>query len=165
MTQPLPTHELIERLRAGLSSDGRKVQNGLDVSTSLRVPGALSGPLAGVSFIAGVAGALALSESPYPRQSTSKGRDPSPGPRPSSRRAMLVPLGGGAAIPLPSKNAYEVPRRRSRASATTPVTTSARVAATVIDSGVIGDRRSRPARWPWGSPRRWPSRLPWLWSR
>ena len=51
---------------------------------------------------------------------------------------MLVPLGGGAAIPLPSKNAYEVPRRRSRASATTPVTTSARVAATVIDSGVIG---------------------------
>jgi hypothetical protein len=101
MTQPLPTHELIERLRAGLSSDGRKVQNGLDVSTSLRVPGALSGPLAGVSFIAGVAGALALSESPYPRQSTSKGRDPSPGPRPSSRRAMLVPLVGGAAIPLP----------------------------------------------------------------
>jgi hypothetical protein len=57
MTQPLPTHELIERLRAGLSSDGRKVQNGLDVSSSLRVPGALSGPLAGVSFITGVAGA------------------------------------------------------------------------------------------------------------
>ena len=35
--------------------------------TSLRVPGALSGPLAGTSFIAGVAGALALSDSPYPR--------------------------------------------------------------------------------------------------
>ena len=35
--------------------------------TSLRVPGALSGPLAGTSFIAGVAGAVALSESPYPR--------------------------------------------------------------------------------------------------
>ena len=34
--------------------------------TSLRVPGALSGPLAGTSFIAGVAGAVALSESPYP---------------------------------------------------------------------------------------------------
>ena len=35
--------------------------------TSLRVPGALSGPLAGTSFIAGVAGAVALSDSPYPR--------------------------------------------------------------------------------------------------
>jgi len=67
MDQPLPTHELIERLRAGLSSDGRKVQVGLDVATSLRVPGALSGPLAGASFIAGVAGAVALSDSPYPR--------------------------------------------------------------------------------------------------
>ena len=35
--------------------------------TSSRVPGALSGPLAGASFIAGVAGAVALSDSPYPR--------------------------------------------------------------------------------------------------
>ena len=35
--------------------------------TSLRVPGALSGPLAGTTFVAGVAGAAALSESPYPR--------------------------------------------------------------------------------------------------
>lgn len=67
MTQPLLTHELIERLGAGLWSDGRKVQGGLDVSTSLRVPGALSGPLAGTSFIAGVAGAVALSDSPFPR--------------------------------------------------------------------------------------------------
>src|SRR3712207_7120928 len=67
MTQPLPTHELIERLKSELSSDGRKVLGGLDISTSLRVPGALSGPLAGVSFIAGVAAALALSGSPYPR--------------------------------------------------------------------------------------------------
>src|SRR5215217_4140332 len=35
--------------------------------TSFRDPGALSGPLAGVSFIAGVAGAMALADSPYPR--------------------------------------------------------------------------------------------------
>ena len=35
--------------------------------TSSRVPGALSGPLAGASFVAGVAGAVALSDSPYPR--------------------------------------------------------------------------------------------------
>ena len=67
MDQTLPTHGLIEPLRAGLSSDGRKVQGGLDVSTSLRVPGALSGPLAGASFIAGVVGAVAMSDSPYPR--------------------------------------------------------------------------------------------------
>ena len=65
MTQPLPPHELIELLRTRLSADGRKVQSELDVSTSLRVPGALSGPLAGASFVAGVAGAL--SGSPYPR--------------------------------------------------------------------------------------------------
>jgi hypothetical protein len=37
-------------------------------------------------------------------------------------------------LPLPSKKAYEAPRRRSRASATTPDTISARV----IDSGAIG---------------------------
>lgn len=30
-------------------------------------PGALSGPLAGVSFVAGVAGAMALADLPYPR--------------------------------------------------------------------------------------------------
>ena len=35
--------------------------------TPSRVPGALSGPLAGISFVAGVAGAVALSDSPYPR--------------------------------------------------------------------------------------------------
>jgi hypothetical protein len=35
--------------------------------TSSRVSGALSGPSAGTSFIAGVAGAVALSDSPYPR--------------------------------------------------------------------------------------------------
>ena len=67
MDQTLPTHELIERLRARLSSEGRKVQRELDASSSSRVPGALSGPLAGASFIAGVAGAVSLSDSPYPR--------------------------------------------------------------------------------------------------
>ena len=33
----------------------------------IRDPGALSGPLAGASFIGGVAGAMALADSPYPR--------------------------------------------------------------------------------------------------
>jgi hypothetical protein len=35
--------------------------------TAPRDPGALGGPLAGVSFVAGVAGALSLADSPYPR--------------------------------------------------------------------------------------------------
>ena len=35
--------------------------------TSSREPGALRGPLEGASFIVGVAGAVALSDSPYPR--------------------------------------------------------------------------------------------------
>jgi hypothetical protein len=67
MDQPLPTRELIRRLTARLSSEDRKVQRGSDASTSSGVHGALSGPLAGASFIAGVAGAVALSDSPYPR--------------------------------------------------------------------------------------------------
>ena len=37
------------------------------VSPSLRDPGALSGTLAGVSFVGGVAGAMTLADSPYPR--------------------------------------------------------------------------------------------------
>src|SRR5215217_9173300 len=37
------------------------------VSPSFRDPGALRGPLAGVSFVGGVAGAMALADSPYPR--------------------------------------------------------------------------------------------------
>ena len=36
-------------------------------AAALRHPGALSGPLAGASFVAGVAGALALADAPYPR--------------------------------------------------------------------------------------------------
>ena len=40
-------------------------------------PGALSGPLAGISFIAGVAGAMALADLPYPRP----GSDPAQIPR------------------------------------------------------------------------------------
>jgi hypothetical protein len=36
-------------------------------STSLSDPGALTGPLAGASFIGGVAAAMALADSPYPR--------------------------------------------------------------------------------------------------
>ena len=41
-------------------------------------------------------------------------------------------------LPLPSKKAYEALRRRSTASAMTPETTNASVAARVINSGVIG---------------------------
>ncbi len=36
-------------------------------STELRDPGALSGPLTGVSFLAGVGGGVAIANSPYPR--------------------------------------------------------------------------------------------------
>jgi hypothetical protein len=68
MAQALPTHALIERLRARLASDGRKTQGGeLDSSISLPLPGALSGPLVGATFLGGVAGAMSLSDSPYPR--------------------------------------------------------------------------------------------------
>ena len=37
------------------------------MTSSFREPGALSGTLAGVSFVGGVAGAMALADSPYPR--------------------------------------------------------------------------------------------------
>src|SRR5918997_1180744 len=68
MAQTLPIHELIERLRARLASDGRKTRGGrLDVSTSWPLPGALRGPLVGTTFVGGVAGAVSLSDSPYPR--------------------------------------------------------------------------------------------------
>ena len=67
MTLPLPLHKLIELLGTGPPSDARKARSGLGASTSLRVPGALSGPLASASFVAGVAVAGALSGSPYPR--------------------------------------------------------------------------------------------------
>jgi hypothetical protein len=67
MSQALPARELVERFTMRLSSGGRRVQRDLDASTSSPVPGALSGPLAGISFIAGVAAAASLSDSPYPR--------------------------------------------------------------------------------------------------
>ena len=38
-----------------------------NTETQFRDLGALSGPLTGASFIAGVAGAMALADSPYPR--------------------------------------------------------------------------------------------------
>ena len=62
-----PTNELIKRLTARLSGESRKVEGELGPLTSLPAPGALSGSLAGVSFIAGVAGAMSLADSPYPR--------------------------------------------------------------------------------------------------
>jgi hypothetical protein len=37
------------------------------MTSSFREPGALSGTLAGVSFVGGVAGAMALADAPYPR--------------------------------------------------------------------------------------------------
>src|SRR5215211_4585790 len=58
--------------------------------------------------------------------------------RPRRRRTGLAPLGGGADSPLPSKKAYEALRRRSRASAMTPDTTSAREDARVINSEETG---------------------------
>src|SRR5215212_8726301 len=68
MDQTLPTHHLIARLRARLASEGRNTQSGgLEVSSSSPLPGALSGPLIGASFVGGVAGAVSLSDSPYPR--------------------------------------------------------------------------------------------------
>jgi hypothetical protein len=66
VSQTLPARGLVERLKARLSSEDRKVQRELDASTSARVLGALSGPMTGASFIAGVAGAASLSDSPTP---------------------------------------------------------------------------------------------------
>jgi hypothetical protein len=54
-------------------SSGRSVQmdatkeSSIRTSARLRDPGALSGPLAGISFVAGVAAAMVLADSPYPR--------------------------------------------------------------------------------------------------
>ena len=45
----------------------RSGATGKDIGTTPRDPGALSGLLAGVSFIGGVGGAMALADSPYPR--------------------------------------------------------------------------------------------------
>jgi hypothetical protein len=42
-------------------------EENVGVSPSFRDPGALSGTLAGISFVGGVAGAMALGDSPYPR--------------------------------------------------------------------------------------------------
>ena len=42
-------------------------RDNLTTPPSSRDPGALSGTLAGVSFVGGVAGAMALADSPYPR--------------------------------------------------------------------------------------------------
>jgi hypothetical protein len=68
MDQTLLTHHLIERFRARLASEGRNTQSGgLEVSSSSPIPGAWSGPLVGASFLGGVAGAMSLSDSPYPR--------------------------------------------------------------------------------------------------
>src|SRR5918994_2584358 len=59
----------MQQRRLGYPAGGNPGPRSLEVEsmTSLRVPGALSGPLAGTRFIDGVAGAVALSESPYPR--------------------------------------------------------------------------------------------------
>ena len=42
-------------------------RDNLMTSPSSRDSGALSGTLAGISFVGGVAGAMALADSPYPR--------------------------------------------------------------------------------------------------
>ena len=56
--------------------------------TAPRDPGALSGPLAGVTFVAGVAGALSLADSPYPR----------PGAEPADVRKYFQENPGAARI-------------------------------------------------------------------
>jgi hypothetical protein len=56
--------------------------------TSLRDPEALGGPLAGISFIAGVAGAMALADSPYPR----------PGSEPAEVRRYFTGSPGAARV-------------------------------------------------------------------
>jgi hypothetical protein len=70
-------------------------------------------------------------------RSPTRGRDPA-GPRLSRRGTELAPLEGGADSPLPSKEAYEVLCRRSRASAMTPYTANARVATRAINSEETG---------------------------
>jgi hypothetical protein len=57
-------------------------------SPSFRDPGALSGPLAGVSFVGGVAGAMALADSPYPR----------PGSEPAELRRYFRGSSGAARL-------------------------------------------------------------------
>jgi hypothetical protein len=44
--------------------------------TKLPDPGALSGPLTGISFIAGVGGGVAIANSPYPGQRAAAGPPP-----------------------------------------------------------------------------------------
>ena len=56
--------------------------------TTPRDPGVLSGPLAGVTFVAGVAGALSLADSPYPR----------PGAEPADVRKYFQENPGAARI-------------------------------------------------------------------
>jgi hypothetical protein len=82
------TRKLVERLMVRLSSEGRKVQRPLYGSASLRLPGALSGPLAGVSFIAGVGASVLLSDSPYPR----------PGAQPADVRRYFRGSSGAARV-------------------------------------------------------------------
>src|SRR4028119_1473994 len=82
------TNELIRRLTARLSGESRKVEGELGPLTSLPAPGALSGSLAGVSFIAGVAGAISLADSPYPR----------PGSEPADIRRYFQENPGAACI-------------------------------------------------------------------
>ena len=66
---------------------------GANLMTSpFREPGELSGTLAGVSFVSGVAGAMALADSPYPR----------PGSEPAEIRRYFRENSGAARLSVVS---------------------------------------------------------------
>jgi hypothetical protein len=63
------------------------------MTSSFREPGALSGTLAGVSFVGGVAGAMALADAPYPR----------PGSEPAEIRRYFRENSGAARLSVVSQ--------------------------------------------------------------
>jgi hypothetical protein len=101
------------------------------VSPSFRDPGALSGPLAGVSFVGGVAGAMALADSPYPR----------PGSEPAEIRRYFRGSSGAA--------------RLSVVAQLVSASSLARFAVSVARLAARSGRRSRGLQAAGSPPRRW----------
>jgi mannose-6-phosphate isomerase-like protein (cupin superfamily) len=91
-------------------------------AAELRDPGALGGPMAGASFVAGVAGALALADAPYPR----------PGAEPADVRRYFGGNPGAA--------------RLSAAGQLISAASLARFAGSVADLASRSDRGSRGLR-------------------
>ena len=191
MAQALPTRALIERLRARLASDGRKTQcGGLDSSISLPLPGALSGPLVGATFLGGVAGAMSLSDSPYPRP----GAHPADirryfrGNRGAARVSVVGQLLSAASLARFSASVAKLAARSGGGSrglraaavggggiAAASLATSALCAAALSGSRgerddsaaalhrlmfAAGDRFTAPASGPWSAPWGWPDCAP-----